>query len=272
MDGVITTGKKNPVSGNSGTLGQEIASGFVYRRGILPTPTSFDRKTCKQTVSGWTVTRPSGETFMAGLRMLAYNGLLPTPTTQEIAHPDAEISSTGRRLPKSDGGATHSMGLADLAHHKMLPTPEANNYKNGHRTISPRIERKLEQGWAVGLNDRATLGLLPTPLASQATHGGPNQRDSSGRPGLQMAAMAMLPTPTTSSRNGGTAKEREDGVSRRSELNHLVAQDFGTASQLSPLFVEEMMGFPRYWILLPFLRESPVPREPSPSSVGEQNP
>jgi hypothetical protein len=39
-------------------------------------------------------------------------------------------------------------------------------------------------------------GLLPTLLASLATNGGPNQRDSSGRPGLQMAAM-MWPTPTT---------------------------------------------------------------------------
>ena len=37
--------------------------------------------------------------------------------------------------------------------------------------------------------------LLPTPLASLATHGGPNQRDSSGRPGLLMAAMKW-PTPT----------------------------------------------------------------------------
>lgn len=37
-------------------------------------------------------------------------------------------------------------------------------------------------------------GLLPTPLASLATHGGPNQRDSNGRPGLQMAAM-MWQTP-----------------------------------------------------------------------------
>lgn len=43
-------------------------------------------------------------------------------------------------------------------------------------------------------------GLLPTPLASIATHGGPNQRDSSGRPGLQMAAM-MWPTPNVP--NGG---------------------------------------------------------------------
>ena len=38
-------------------------------------------------------------------------------------------------------------------------------------------------------------GLLPTPLASIGTNGGPNQRDSSGRPGLQMAAMNW-PTPS----------------------------------------------------------------------------
>ena len=48
-------------------------------------------------------------------------------------------------------------------------------------TLAPRTE-EIESG------------LLPTPLASIATHGGPNQRDSSGRPGLQMAAM-MWPTP-----------------------------------------------------------------------------
>lgn len=39
------------------------------------------------------------------------------------------------------------------------------------------------------------FGLLPTPVATLGTKGGPNQRDSRGRPGLQMAAM-MLPRPT----------------------------------------------------------------------------
>jgi hypothetical protein len=46
-------------------------------------------------------------------------------------------------------------------------------------------------------------GCQPTPLATIATHGGPNQRDSSGRPGLQMAAM-MWPTPTTSEAKSDT--------------------------------------------------------------------
>jgi hypothetical protein len=271
MDGVITTGKKNPVSGNSGTLAQEIASGFVYRRGILP-----------------------------------------TPTTQEIAHPDAEISPTGRRLAKNGNGNSHSMGLADLAHNELLPTPLVGNFHNGRRNMTAGMERKMATGWTVELNDRATLGLLPTPvvcldgvyadknpnskrhsmsIATMAYHGmlpTPRANRVNGldlynpkianrnNGNLEEAISAILikglmPTPTTSSRNGGTAKEREDGVSRRSELNHLVAQECGTTSQLSPLFVEEMMGFPTGWILLPFLKESSVPREPSPSTVGEQN-
>ena len=37
----------------------------------------------------------------------------PTPTTQEVEHPSAEICpKTGRRISK-DGGSTHSLGLAD---------------------------------------------------------------------------------------------------------------------------------------------------------------
>jgi hypothetical protein len=198
MDGVITTGKKNPESGNSGTLAQEIASGYIYRRGILP-----------------------------------------TPTTQEIAHPASGVSPTGRRLAKREGGTSHSMGLADLAHNKMLPTPRAN-IVNGLDLSNPNIAKRNN-----GNLEEAISALL---------------------------IKGLMPTPTTSSRNCGTAKEREDGVSRRSELNHLVAQECGVTSQLSPLFVEEMMGFPTGWILMPFLKELSAPQEPYPSTVGEPNP
>ena len=158
MDGMITSGKKNPVSGSSGTLGQEILSGFVYRRGILPTPTSFDRKTCRQDVPGRTVTRPSGQTFMAGLRMLAYNGLLPTPATC--------------------------------------------NYK-GANTLESLQKR----------NRNHQTNNLPDHFAQS-----------------------------------------------------------GKSSQLNPLFVEEMMGFPTGWILLPFLKESILQSAQSHSIDGDPNP
>ena len=73
--------------------------------------------------------------------------------------------------------------------------------------------------------------LLPTPLASTATHGGPNQRDSSGRPGLQMAAM-MWPNPLSSEGSGGgnagyalaaiNGEKRKSGATRSLKLRDVV--------------------------------------------------
>ena len=64
---------------------------------------------------------------------------------------------------------------------------------------------------------------------------------------------SWLPTPTARCWNTGTEKERPaDQPTRRSELNHLMAQENGKPSQLSPLFVEEMMGFPKGWTASPF--------------------
>jgi len=50
----------------------------------------------------------------------------PTPTTQEIEHPDAQLTETGRRLSK-DGKNSHSLGLADQV--TMWPTPTTMDTK-----------------------------------------------------------------------------------------------------------------------------------------------
>jgi DNA-cytosine methyltransferase len=72
-------------------------------------------------------------------------------------------------------------------------------------------------------------------------------------PNLATQVQQMLPTPTARCWNTGTEKERPaDQPTRRSELNHLMAQEAGKPSQLSPLFVEEMMGFPLDWTVSPF--------------------
>jgi hypothetical protein len=47
MDGEVSSGKANPVSGNSGTLAQEIMSGYaptMEKIGLLPTPAAQDGK------------------------------------------------------------------------------------------------------------------------------------------------------------------------------------------------------------------------------------
>lgn len=121
--------------------------------------------------------------------------------------------------------------------------------------------------------------LLPTPLASIATHGGPNQRDSSGRPGLQMAAMRW-PSPRTRWLLGGSGSREmvramvEDGLIEEQEAAQMLgvkilptpcARDWksGTGAQerpghalplssaiggqLNPDWVEGLMGWPMNW-------------------------
>lgn len=103
-------------------------------------------------------------------------------------------------------------------------------------------------------------------------------------PNLATQVQQMLPTPTARCQNDGTPMERPEGQpSRRSELNHLIAQEMhngmlptpsagdghkttsnthqktinrlapvGTGFHLSPQFVAEMMGFPLDWTVSPF--------------------
>jgi hypothetical protein len=47
----------------------------------------------------------------------------PTPTTQEVEHPDLTLTDTGRRL-SLDGMTSHSLNLADSV--KLWPTPTAH--------------------------------------------------------------------------------------------------------------------------------------------------
>ena len=112
------------------------------------------------------------------------------------------------------------------------------------------------------------VGLLPTPMSTDIHHAKrvkdlknagaktmASRRNGSNRPNGLMDFMdfhGMLPTPTTSCHNPGTAKDRKDGSPRTSELNHLCARLIGKTSLLNPLFVAEMMGFPPDWTVLPF--------------------
>jgi DNA (cytosine-5)-methyltransferase 1 len=66
--------------------------------------------------------------------------LLPTPTTQEIEHPNMKLTKTGRRLTK-DGKNSHSLNLADTV--KMWPTPTVGCIEGGEQ--SNRVE-KTEKG------------------------------------------------------------------------------------------------------------------------------
>lgn len=90
--------------------------------------------------------------------------------------------------------ATHSWKTHHCLFQEDLPQSSVTLPKWGMMRDGVCLEQLTQER----RTDETDAGLLPTPLATLATHGGPNQRDSSGRPGLQQAAM-MWPTAT---RNG----------------------------------------------------------------------
>jgi len=134
----------------------------------------------------------------------------------------------------------------------LLPTPMAQNREV---TLEKTLERKEKYGGekrAMYLENYAAMGMLPTPRVKG--HGNSNQRIEDGKIDdlTTMAKRGMLPTPTVNDMKNATFPpsqlERQDSIVKRI----LQTTQTGSNSQLNPLFVAEMMGFPHDWTVLPF--------------------
>jgi len=99
---------------------------------------------------------------------------------------------------------------------KMLPTPTAKNISGGAVQVNENGKRQNKGGteFSAQLHDLAKSQMLPTPMAQE--------------------------------HDKITDKENQDSLTKRT------CEETGKTSQLSPLFVEEMMGFPKYWTASPF--------------------
>jgi hypothetical protein len=185
------------------------------------------------------------------------SGLLPTVQTQ------------GLKQCNKKGKTDHSLGLEDMAVAQLLPTPTALDKGGGriNKSLSPNAAERPTLALA------ARKGLLPTPCSIEATKFtktiNPNSQMGQGLTAL--AVNGLLPTPTAmevkhSNRVKGLKEQgvkgmysRKNGALRPNGLTDFL--DFnnqvgGGTSQLNPLFVEEMMGFPLMWTALPFLSPS----------------
>lgn len=125
-------------------------------------------------------------------------------------------------------------------------------------TVQTQGLKVNEDGKTVFMN----MNLLPTPTATDKGSGRINKSPSHGasnRPSIALAAkMGLLPTPIAS--DGKNATWPESQKERRSLVSEEMKYNIdGQTSQLNPLFVQEMMGFPYLWTELPF-------------QSGEQNP
>ena len=72
-----------------------------------------------------------------------------------------------------------------------------------------------------------------------------------------MAISGLLPTPNAADHPGkNTGKRNQDSLPKR------IREAGGQTSQLNPLFVEEMMGFPEGWTVSPFQSGETKPSKP----------
>lgn len=194
---------------------------------------------------------PTGETAC---------GLLPTVQTQGLKRCNAE-------------GKTEFMPL------DLLPTPTAIDSGSGRMNKSPSLGAKERPTIALA----AKMGLIPTPMSTDIHHAEMvEELKQSGKSGLRCREKGKSGANgltdfqdfnglllTQSASDGMRANFTMESLIRynkpnaeRSNLSEQIAHKVGGgASQLNPLFVEEMMVFPLMWTSLPFL-----------SPNGDENP
>lgn len=178
--------------------------------------------------------------------------MLPTPTTQETPHYEAELTETGRR--RASNGNSHSLNLADHALRGLLPTPNAAEGEKYCTTYNPNSQM------GKALTAMAHSGLLPTPRANQVNGCDLNNENIANRNKENLeetvaswVVSGMIPTPTARDWRSPDTNPESSRQMADSELNTAIYKLTGSPSQLSPHFVMEMMGFPPDWTLLPFL-------------------
>jgi site-specific DNA-cytosine methylase len=210
--------------------------GIMAKTGLMPTPQAMEspaktEKVLRLKEKGLPLmTRSEGDNSRqySITDWMIYHDLLPTPTGQEVEHPEAELTETNRRKSKT-GKTSHSLNLTDTINQKLLPTP---------REAASRGDCTRDRGKG-NLEDVIAQNLIPTPAS----------RDYKGA--------------------RTTEALKEAGRDENNSLPDFFSQT-GKTSQLNPLFVEEMMGYPTGWILKPFLEESNIPENPLPIQDGER--
>ncbi|MEE2041849.1 DNA cytosine methyltransferase [Nocardiopsis tropica] len=150
--------------------------------------------------------------------------LLPTPDAYQG-------SRGGSQDPAKRRAGGHSVSLADVVEH-LLPTPRARDSKG--RGYDDQLPNVIED-----------LSLLPTPRASGGAHGGPNQRGSKGDLALPAAVQ-----PEHFAQYAAAIARWEPTMGRQVPAPTDPTGKGGRA-QLSPRFVEWVMGLPADHVTAP---------------------
>lgn len=198
--------------------------------------------------------------------------MLKTPTAMDaviLPTPNAVEAEKYTKTYNKDSQMGRS--LTAMAVNGLLPTPLAKDENGGVRTL--KGERKKRPG-LLKISDMASLNLLPTPLAVSVRHPGRvselrmagdvtfcSRAVGETRPnGLEdwLEFHGLLHTPIADGLKKRTVKGQErmraeDFEAMFPENGGSPGSKDGRASQLNPLFVGEMMGYPLEWLTSPFL-------------------
>lgn len=212
MDAEIGSPKREPKSGDSGCLAQEIMGGQAV--------------------------------------------ILPTPTAMDSTEATARMKSS-----QTKDGSMHSVTLA-RAVHTLLPTPVAVSVRHSKRVSAAKAQGSVSfrsrlngEEAPTGLEDWPEFhGLMPSPVAQDYRRRGPNSRQQ----GLPEVCHRLLHNPIADGLKKRTGKGQER--MRAEDFEEMLPENAksqgskdGRASQLNPLFVGEMMGYPLEWLTSPFL-------------------
>ena len=189
--------------------------------------------------------------------------------TQCDGHSPQRHGNQRARAKKSKEGQDRPQPRSkDMAVAKLLPTPCSIEATKFTKTINPNSQM------GQGLTALAVNGILPTPTAMEVKHSkrvkGLKEQGAKGMYSRKNGALrpngltdfldfnGMMPTPSARDWKGCTnpGVKKANGNVYGETLPDTVKRVTGGSSQLNPLFVEEMMGFPLMWTALPFLSPS----------------
>ena len=185
----------------------------------------------------------NGTTFTSLETQVKYDpkvqGLIRTPSAMDARNWEHSEYTGGRTLAQEI--------VQNEKYKSLLPTPTViqggpNKIEDGKRVYH---KDKKGGGFSAQLQDLAVSGLLPTPRANSAmgTLPTPSARDWKGKT-----------TPGVRKQSGCVYGEMlPDAIGRMTQDS--CPNTDGQSFRLSPLFTEEMMGFPFLWTTLPFLKQ-----------------